>query len=140
MDRIANEFVDGYYAHYPEEVYEIGYPNSPWTALAIRVRRQPQLGTLRSTTGWQHSNAIDLDRVTDTNTALTYVFAREKMQSMVDRRICQTELWNISPTWTGWQFMFSSTLAVQPVDTRRRARRGACAARGHRPLLGDRDQ
>jgi uncharacterized protein (DUF885 family) len=26
-------------------------------------------------------------------------------------------LWNISPTWTGWQFMFAATLAIQPVDT-----------------------
>jgi hypothetical protein len=29
VKRIANEFVDGYYAQYPEEVYEIGYPDSP---------------------------------------------------------------------------------------------------------------
>jgi glutamate-1-semialdehyde 2,1-aminomutase len=36
------------------------------------------------------------------------------MQASVARRICRSELWNISPTWTGWQFMFASTLAVQP--------------------------
>ena len=29
INRIADEFVDGYFAQYPEEVYEIGYPNSP---------------------------------------------------------------------------------------------------------------
>ena len=49
------------------------------------------------------------------------------MQSIVDRRVCQTELWNISPTWTGWQFMFASTLAVQPVATA--AERQAAIAR-----------
>ena len=26
-------------------------------------------------------------------------------------------LWNVSPTWTGWQYMFISTLAVQAVST-----------------------
>ena len=29
VDRIANEFVDGYYAQYPELVYEVGYPGAP---------------------------------------------------------------------------------------------------------------
>jgi uncharacterized protein (DUF885 family) len=27
------------------------------------------------------------------------------------------DLWNVSSTWTGWQYMFASTLAVQPVAT-----------------------
>ena len=29
VDRIASEFVDGYYSHYPEDVYETGYPDAP---------------------------------------------------------------------------------------------------------------
>jgi uncharacterized protein (DUF885 family) len=39
------------------------------------------------------------------------------IQALVDRRVCQQDLWNISPTWTGWQYMVASTLAIQPVDT-----------------------
>jgi len=117
INQVATEFVDGYYSQYPEEVYEIGYPDSP----------QDRFGDQGETTllewnakvdGWlELLNGVDLQSVNDTNTALTYVFAREKMQAIVDRRVCQSELWNISPAWTGWQFMFASTLAVQPVAT-----------------------
>ena len=29
VNRIANEFVAAYYAQFPEEVYEVGYPDAP---------------------------------------------------------------------------------------------------------------
>ena len=28
VNEIANAFVDGYYAQYPEEIYEVGYPEA----------------------------------------------------------------------------------------------------------------
>jgi len=117
INQLANDFVAGYYAQFPEEVYEIGYADAPMDrfgdqsedALAAWDRKLDDwLATL---------NGIDLSNVTDTNAAITYVFARERMQSLVDRRVCHNELWNVSPEWTGWQFMFSSTLAIQPVAT-----------------------
>ena len=68
--------------------------------------------------GWLSSlNAVDVTALTSTADKVTYVFAREQLQTLVNRRVCQNDLWNISPTWTGWQFMFASTLAIQPVDT-----------------------
>lgn len=117
INQVASDFVDGYYAQYPEEVYEIGYPDAP----PDRFGDQGETALTAwdaSVDGWLRTlDSIDIARVDDSNAALTYVFAREKMQAIVDRRICRIELWNISPTWTGWQFMFASTLAVQPVDT-----------------------
>ena len=117
INQVATEFVEGYYSQYPEEVYEIGYPDSPMD----RFGDQGETALVEwsaKVDGWLGLlDGVDLQSVSDTNTALTYVFAREKMQAIVDRRVCQSELWNISPTWTGWQFMFASTLAVQPVAT-----------------------
>lgn len=115
VNRIANEFVDGYYAHYPEEVYEIGYPDSPMDRFGDHSETSTQDWNAKVDFWLLELDTIELESVEQASTALTYVFAREKMQAIVDRRICQTELWNISPTWTGWQYMFSSTLAVQPV-------------------------
>jgi uncharacterized protein (DUF885 family) len=114
---VANDFVDGYYAQYPEEVYEIGYPNAPLDRFGDQSEPALRAWDARVDNWLSTLDSIDLARVTDTNAALTYVFAREKMQASVARRICRSELWNISPTWTGWQFMFASTLAVQPVAT-----------------------
>ena len=45
------------------------------------------------------------------------MYLRARLQALVDWRVCQQSLWNISPTWTGWQYMVASTLAIQPVDT-----------------------
>ena len=117
VKRIANEFVDGYYAQYPEEVYEIGYPGSPMD----RFGDHSETSTAEwnaNIDGWLTAlDDIDLETVEESSTALTYVFAREKMQAIVDHRVCRTDLWNVSPTWTGWQYMFPSTMAVQPVET-----------------------
>ena len=117
VERIANEFVDGYYAQYPEEVYEIGYPDSPMD----RFGDHSEASTAEwnaNIDGWLAAlDSIDLETVEESSTALTYVFAREKMQAIVDKRVCHMDLWNVSPTWTGWQYMFPSTLAVQPVAT-----------------------
>lgn len=127
INQVASDFVDGYYAQFPEEVYEVGYPDAPMDRFGDQGEAAVRAWDAR-VDGWLATlDGIDLSTVTDTNAALTYVFARERMQAIVDRRVCKTDLWNISPDWTGWQFMFSSTLAVQPVDTR--AERQAVLAR-----------
>ena len=115
--QVATEFVDGYYSQYPEEVYEIGYPDSPMDRFGDNSEEALADWDERIDNWLTILDDVNLDAITDTNAALTYVFAREKMQAIVDRRVCKMELWNISPTWTGWQYMFASTLAVQPVDT-----------------------
>ena len=116
-NQIAQEFVDGYYAQYPEEIYEVGYPepspdrfgdHSPETLSAWNATVDGWIAAL---------DAIDVTQLAGMPEQVTYVFARERLQAIVDRRVCGSELWTISPTWTGWQYMLSSTLAVQPVDT-----------------------
>jgi len=117
VNQIASDFVHGYYTQFPEEVYEVGYPDAPndrfgdhsEAALAAWDRRID---------GWLHAlDGIDVEQLAGTAEAITYVFARERMLALVAKRVCHNELWNISPTWTGWQFMFASTLAAQPVGT-----------------------
>ncbi len=115
--KVATEFVDGYYSQYPEEVYEIGYPDSPMDRFGDHSEEALAAWDAKIDNWLATLDSIDLDAITDANAALTFVFAREKMQAIVDHRVCHNELWNISPTWTGWQYMLASTFAVQPVDT-----------------------
>lgn len=117
IDQIASEFVAGYYAQYPEEVYEVGYPDAPMDRFGDHSETATAAWHAQLDRWLAELNAIDPDTVEQAATARTYVFAREKMQAMVNRRVCKTELWNISPTWTGWQYSFASTLAIQPVAT-----------------------
>jgi uncharacterized protein (DUF885 family) len=114
---VAQEFVDGYYHQFPEEAYEVGYPDTPMDRLgdrseaamtAWRAREDAWLATLMK---------IDPARLEGTEAAVPYAFTRDRLEASVDRRGCRTDLWNVSPTWTGWQSMLASTFAQQPVGT-----------------------
>jgi uncharacterized protein (DUF885 family) len=114
---VAKEFVDGYYHQFPEEAYEVGYPDTPMDRLgdrsaaamaAWRAKEDAWLATLA---------AIDAGQLDGTDAAIPYAFTRDRLEASVARRVCRTSEWNISPTWTGWQSMLSSTFAQQPVGT-----------------------
>ncbi len=115
--QVATEFVHGYYSQFPEEVYEIGYPDSPMDRFGDHSEEALAAWDARVDQWLAELDSIDPGSITDTSTVLTYVYARAMIQALVDRRVCQQDLWNISPTWTGWQYMVASTLAIQPVDT-----------------------
>jgi uncharacterized protein (DUF885 family) len=116
VNDIAQEFVDGYYAQYPGETYEVGYPELSPDHFGDHSQAS-RAAWDANVDGWMAAlNQIDIKQLGGPE-QITYVFARERMQAIIDLRVCHTELWNISPTWTGWQYMFASTLAVQPVAT-----------------------
>ncbi len=114
---IAQHYVDGYYHQFPGEAYEIGYPDTPLDRFGDRsvsamaawqAREDAWLDTLRS---------LDPVVLEGTDAAVPYAFVMDRLEASVARRVCRMELWNVSPTWTGWQSMMASTLAVQPVAT-----------------------
>ena len=117
VNAIASDFVAGFYTQFPEEIYEVGYPDGPLDRFGDHSEAALAAWDAR-VDGWLADlNAIDVSSLDGTPEAITYVFARERMQALVDKRICHSDLWNISPTWTGWQFMIAGTLAVQPIET-----------------------
>lgn len=114
---IASEYVHGYFTQFPEEVYEVGYGDAPMDRFGDHSEAAIAAWDAR-VDGWLAAlDSIDVATLANTADAITYAFTREQLQTQVDRRVCQTDLWNISPTWTGWQYMFASTLAIQPIAT-----------------------
>lgn len=117
VNAIASEFLAAYYARFPEEVYEVGYPNAPNDRFGVH--------SAKALAAWDTSiddwaaalDAIDPATLAGMPAAVTFVFTRERLQALVDRRVCNMHLWNVSPTWTGWPYMIVSTLAIQAVDT-----------------------
>ncbi len=122
---IADEYVAGYYEEFPEEAYETGYPaaldrmgnHGPAERADWQAREDAWLSRLQ---------AIDPALLRGTEAAVPYAFARERLEAATARRVCRTELWNVSPTWTGWQNFFPGVFAKQPVGTER-ARSNAIA-------------
>jgi len=117
VDRIATEFLDGYFSQYPEEAYESGYPDAPSDRFGDHSRESTDRWTQKVDEWLRELGSIELTGLTGTPTATTYLFALDRLQAIADRRVCANRLWNISPTWTGWQTMVNETLAAQPVTT-----------------------
>lgn len=114
---VAQEFVDGYYHQFPEEAHEVGYPDTPMDRLGDRGSAAMTAWRAREDAWLAALTAIDPTRLEGTDAAIPYAFTRDRLEASIARRVCRTELWNISPTWTGWQSLLASTFAQQPVST-----------------------
>jgi uncharacterized protein (DUF885 family) len=117
VDSIANEFVDGFYEQYPEEAQESGYPGAPADRFSDRSVAGMAAWNAKVDAWIAELDAIDVATLDGTPQAVTWMFARDRLQAIVDSRVCRMSLWNVSPTWTGWQVLAASTLALQEVDS-----------------------
>ena len=115
--RVAQEFVDGYYHQFPEEAYEVGYPDTPMDRLGDRSQAAMGVWRDREDLWLAELGAIDPAVFEGTDAVVPFAFTLDRLEASVARRVCRTELWNVSPTWTGWQSMLASTFAQQPVAT-----------------------
>jgi uncharacterized protein (DUF885 family) len=61
--------------------------------------------------------AIDASALEGTAAAVTHVFLQNLLESAQAFRVCRMELWNVSPTWTGWQGELPLVAGIQAVDT-----------------------
>ncbi len=113
---IADEYVSGYYDQFPEEAYETGYP-AALDRLGDRSREALAAWEEREDAWLEALDRINPADLDGTQAAVPWAFARERLAASVARRVCRTELWNVSPTWTGWQNFFPNVFAQQPVGT-----------------------
>jgi uncharacterized protein (DUF885 family) len=113
---IADEYVAGYYNEYPEDAYETGYP-APLDRMGDHTLENIAAWQAREDAWIDRLQAIDPTELAGTPAAVPYQFSLERLQASAARRVCQMHLWNVSPTWTGWQNFFGGVFAKQPVGT-----------------------
>ena len=70
---------------------------------------------------------IDLASIEGRPEAATYKFLQNLLEASQGFRVCRSELWNVSPTFTGWQGDITLAAGQQPVETP--AQREAALAR-----------
>lgn len=114
-DAIAREYVDAYYAQFPEEAFEIGYPDTPWDYLGDRSVEAIAAWEAREDAWLAELRGLDTAAIRGTAAAVPYEFLVERLEAAKARRVCRMELWNVSPTWTGWQSLLPSSFSQQPV-------------------------
>jgi uncharacterized protein (DUF885 family) len=114
--RIADEYLDAYFAQFPIDETLSGRSAAPHDRLGDQ--------SVASILSWQareDSLLAKLERVDTTQLepgsadAVTYGFVREWIRNNKAWRACRMELWNVSPTWTGWQQNLATLAGSQPI-------------------------
>lgn len=118
VSRIADAYVAAYFDAFPHQATLLGvagarHDQMPDISGAARARWEAV----------QDSTLAALEAVSTaelppgTAAAITHRFLRELIGNARAFRVCQTEIWNVSPTWTGWQQEFAGVADAQPVAT-----------------------
>jgi len=114
---LADEYVRSYIEAFPYVATVIGAPDAHPARLADH-----SLGALRRwfdredqlLTDLRH---VDLAAIEGRSEAVTYKFLQNQLESAQGFRVCRTELWNVSPTWTGWQAELPLVAGMQATGT-----------------------
>lgn len=114
---LAEAYVEAYYGQFPEEAYEVGYPDAPADRLSDRSPAARAAWHAREDSLLAALEAIDSTALEGTEAAIPHAYALDRLKASVGRRVCRMDLWNVSPTWTGWPELLPSVFAQQPVDT-----------------------
>ena len=114
---LADAYVDAYFEAFPYHALLFGASDTRPEALVDH--------SLAALERWQRQedgmlaalHEVDADALNGTPAALTYGFLRNQLEAAVGFRACRMELWNVSPTWTGWQAEFALLAGMQPTAT-----------------------
>jgi uncharacterized protein (DUF885 family) len=127
VNSLADAYVDAYFAAFPFQSLLSGAPDT-WPELladhslaALERWQQREDGLLAELL------EVDAAELRGTPEAMTYGFLKERLEAAVGFRACRMELWNVSPTWTGWQAEFTLLASMQPTQTQ--AQRSAALSR-----------
>jgi len=113
---LADAYVKSFFEHFPDQATAQGRADADNSRLPDN--------SLAGREDWRDEEDALLDeldsvaRVQLSGPALvTHDFLRELLEASVGQRVCETELWQVSPTWTGWQANYTFLASIQPVGT-----------------------
>jgi len=103
VNAVADNYLHSYLDAFPENALAIG----------ARDPHPSQLGdhSLAALKKWEQREdellarlkQIDIKPIQDDPEGVTYRFLQHLLEAAQGFRVCKGELWNVSPTWTGWQ-------------------------------------
>src|SRR5689334_13073163 len=78
--KVAQEFVDGYDHQFPEEAYEVGYPDTPMDRLGDRSAAAMTAWRAKEDAWLMVLRAIDPGQLEGTDAAIPYAFTRDRLE------------------------------------------------------------
>ncbi|MGE3344610.1 MAG: DUF885 family protein [Vicinamibacterales bacterium] len=114
---LADRYVADYLSAFPYMALVLGAPDSQPAALADHSLAALQRWQAAEDAMLAELTQIDPSTMAGTPAGLTYTFLKNQLESARDMRVCRMELWNVSPTWTGWQGEFPLVAGMQAVGT-----------------------
>jgi uncharacterized protein (DUF885 family) len=118
VNLLADGYIAAYFDAFPEEATLAGVAAGPHDRLtdlspAARERWHATQDSMLA-----DLEDIDPTRLPETGTsAITWAFLSDVVHNAVAFRACRMELWNVSPTWTGWQSVMALLASSQPVGS-----------------------
>jgi uncharacterized protein (DUF885 family) len=115
---LADRYIDAYFEAFPEAATFSGVADAPHDRLSDISPEA--IASWRAT---EDAVSDALGRIDATSIpegspeAVTYGFLHEVLRNARDFRTCEMELWNVSPTYTGWPALMGGLADLQPVDT-----------------------
>lgn len=133
---LADQYVESFFDAFPYYALTYGAPD--------RHPNQLVDHSLPALARWQQQEdsmlallrGIDLSTIEGRPEAITYKFLQNQLEASVGYRVCRMELWNVSPTYTGWQGDIPLAAGQQPVATAEE-RQAALARFGQLPKYLD---
>ncbi len=131
---LADRYVEAYFETFPASATAEGIATAdhgrlpdlseaglaPWRALEDEL-----LASLRS---------VDFDQLS-AEARITAEFLLEQLEASIGWRACRMELWNVSPTWTGWQSELAFIASIQPIASSEERQQALDRARALVPYL-----
>lgn len=114
---LADAYVKDYFAAFPHYALAYGAPDVHPDRLSDH--------SLPALKRWQDREdqlladlkQIDLTSIESRAEAVTYKFLQNLLETAQGYRVCRIELWNVSPTWTGWQAEMPVIAGMQATAT-----------------------
>jgi uncharacterized protein (DUF885 family) len=114
---LADAYVRDYLEAFPYQALGIGAPEVHPDRLADH-----NLPALARWEGREDAILAELKKIDSASIAgrpeaVTYTFLENQLERARDFRTCRMELWNVSPTWTGWQAELPVIAGMQATGT-----------------------
>ena len=114
---LADAYVKDYLAAFPYHALALGAPDVHPDQLADHSLPALARWEAREDALLADLGQIDAATLEGKPEANTYKFLQNQLQSARAFRVCRMELWNVSPTWTGWQGDFPLAAGQQATST-----------------------